>query len=216
MARERACPTQLTPTAKAIITSSALTLLFPTPLVSVAEQIYLSALTLGFGAHDDAGMVRTYYTHPVSKVKEYFADEPERLESQSNTKLIIQLLKAIHLVAAAEAVAFAKELGIDEAQFYELCVDAAGGSVMFREKAPRMMEALGGKKIDGATSSEGDGQSIGEVVRELDSVIAAAQKVQSPLHLGSAARNLLLLAERRLGRGAGDWEIVRFWEGSKG
>jgi len=199
--------------AQAIITSSALQQKFPTPLISIAEQVYLSALTLGFGGHDDAGMVRTYYTHPISKVTEYFEREPDKLQSAKNCSIIIRLLKAIHLCAAAEAIAFAYHLGIDLGQFYELCVDAAGGSAMFRDRGPLMMGAISGGALNGQVQrATGQLQTIHDITQELEEVFQAAQKVQSPLHLGTAARNLLLLAERRLGKSARDFEIIRFWE----
>lgn len=90
---------------------------------------------------------------------------------------------------------------------------------MLRDKGPMMIHAVSGKKVGKVDGANGngtyEGQTIGEVVGELDGVIGAAQKVQSPLHLGSAARNLLLLAQRRLGKDARDWEVVRFWERAK-
>jgi len=198
-----------------IITSSALQQNFPTPLVSIAEQIYLSALTLGFGGHDDAGMVRTYYTHPISQVPEYFARQPDKLRSEPNIALIIRLLKAIHLCAAAEAISFAKHLGINLNQFYKLCVDAAGGSVMFREKGLQMVHTISEKNLkanSGVENGVHSAATIRDFINDLDDVLKAAQKVQSPLHLGTAARNLLLLAERRLGKQARDFEVIKFWE----
>jgi len=178
----------------------------------VAEQVYLSALTLGFGGHDDAGMVRTYYTHPISKVTEYFAKEPDKLQSAKSCSIIIRLLKAIHLCAAAEAITFTHHLGIDLEQFYELCIDAAGESAMFRDRGPLMIGVISGNTPNGQVGKMGQRQTIHDVTQELEEVLQAAQKVQSPLHLGAAARNLLLLAERKLGNNARDFEIVRLWQ----
>lgn len=188
---------------------------FPIPLVSVAEQVYLSALTLGFGGHDDAGMIRTYYTHPISKVAEYFAQEPDKLKSAKSCSIIIRLLKAIHLCAAAEAIAFAHHLGIDLGKFYELCIDASGASAMLRDRGPLMMGVISTNSPSSQASAMDQRQTIHDIIQELEGVLQAAQKVQSPLHLGAAARNLLLLAERRLGGNARDFEIVRFWQFSQ-
>ena len=161
-------------------------------------------------------MVRTYYTHPISKVTEYFAKEPDKLQSAKSCSIIIRLLKAIHLCAAAEAIAFAHHLGIDLGQFYELCIDAAGGSAMFRDRGPLMISVILGGAPNGELSVMGQRQTIHDITQELEEILQAAQKVQSPLHLGAAARNLLLLAERRLGNNARDFEIVRFWQFSRG
>lgn len=157
-------------------------------------------------------MVRTYYTHPISKVTEYFAKEPDKLQSVESCSIIIGLLKAIHLCAAAEAIAFAHHLEIDLEQFYELCIDASGGSAMFRDRGVLMIRAISGGAPSGNTSAMDQKQTIHDIIQELEEVLQAAQKVQSPLHLGAAARNLLLLAERKLGKDARDFEIVRFWQ----
>lgn len=71
--------------------------------------------------------------------------------------------------------------------------------------------SVNGSGVNG-NGAHAAGHTIHEVVAELEDVIKAAQKVQSPLHLGTAARNLLLLAERRLGKEAKDWEVVRCWQ----
>jgi 3-hydroxyisobutyrate dehydrogenase len=197
-------------TLQAIITRSALEYNFPTPLVSVAEQIYVSALTLGFEKHDDAGMVRTYYTHPISKVPEW--SQPGAEEEAKAIELTVTLLKAIHLWAAAEAIAFAKYLNIDLDQFYELCKDAAGGSVMFRTVGPAMMKKVSVKSASGEANGVPSGQKLADVVEALDEVVMRASKLQAPLHLGSAVRNLMMLAMKRLGSDAADSELIKFWE----
>ncbi|KAI9685106.1 MAG: hypothetical protein M1820_010842, partial [Bogoriella megaspora] len=112
-----------------IVTAMARLHRFPTPLSSIAEQVYLSGLSRGWGPKDDAEMVRMYSEGPVSKVEKKASGE----DRQRKTQLVIRMLVAIHVCAAAESIAFAKHVGIPLEQFYELAVDAAGGSLMFRE-----------------------------------------------------------------------------------
>jgi 3-hydroxyisobutyrate dehydrogenase-like beta-hydroxyacid dehydrogenase len=57
----------------------------------------------------------------------------------SSIKLINQLLAGIHIVAAAEAMAFGAKLGLDTRSLYEIIRNAAGGSWMFENRVPAML-----------------------------------------------------------------------------
>jgi L-threonate 2-dehydrogenase len=55
-------------------------------------------------------------------------------------KMVNQLLAGVHIVAACEALAFAKRLGLDLAQVYEVISHAAGSSWMFQNRGPHVVE----------------------------------------------------------------------------
>ena len=57
----------------------------------------------------------------------------------SSVKLINQLLAGVHIVAAAEAMAFGAKLGLNTADLYEIIKNAAGGSWMFENRVPAML-----------------------------------------------------------------------------
>jgi len=57
----------------------------------------------------------------------------------SSVKLINQLLAGVHIVAAAEAMAFGAKLGLDTQRLYEVIKNAAGGSWMFENRVPAML-----------------------------------------------------------------------------
>ena len=59
----------------------------------------------------------------------------------SSVKLINQLLAGVHIVAAAEAMAFGAKLGLDTASLYDIIKNAAGGSWMFENRVPAMLKA---------------------------------------------------------------------------
>lgn len=59
----------------------------------------------------------------------------------SSVKLINQLLAGVHIVAAAEAMAFGAKLGLDTRSLYEIIRNAAGGSWMFENRVPAMLNA---------------------------------------------------------------------------
>jgi 3-hydroxyisobutyrate dehydrogenase-like beta-hydroxyacid dehydrogenase len=59
----------------------------------------------------------------------------------SSVKLINQLLAGVHITAAAEAMAFGAKLGLDTRSLYEIIKNAAGGSWMFENRVPAMLNA---------------------------------------------------------------------------
>ncbi|OZC92995.1 hypothetical protein CH282_01660 [Rhodococcus sp. 06-418-1B] len=66
--------------------------------------------------------------------------EPGRGQS---LKLVNQLLCSIHLVAAAEALAFAEALGLDPEDVHRAVSSGAGASFMLSDRGPRMLAAGG-------------------------------------------------------------------------
>lgn len=138
----------------------------------------------GYGAKDDSAIVRQYYPHPITNVS--CTASPE--DKSAAVQLVHDLLIGINLVAAAEAVGFARHLQVDFGQFYDLVSNAAGASRVFNEKA---------KEMTGDGSGSGSGQSLDEATAKLETVVQKARDMHVPLHLGNAALNVLFLARRR-------------------
>lgn len=57
-------------------------------------------------------------------------------------KAVNQLLCSVHIVAAAEALAFAEELGLDPHKVLPAVAGGAGGSWMLSDRGPRMLQGL--------------------------------------------------------------------------
>jgi hypothetical protein len=110
---------------------------FPVPLCSIAEQLYITGLNKDFGAQDDAGLVRLWTSEPVTSLPP-LSDE----DKKAKLELVSNLLNGIHLCAAAEGISFAKHLGVPLPQYYELCVEAAGGSTQYKEQGIKMIDIL--------------------------------------------------------------------------
>lgn len=136
----------------------------------------------GYGAKDDSAIVRQYYPHPIANVSCTVSPE----DKSAAVQLVHDLLIGINLVAAAEAVGFARHLQVDFGQFYDLVSNAAGASRVFNEKAKEMTG-------DGS----GSGQSLDEAIAKLETVVQKARDMHVPLHLGNAALNVLFLARRK-------------------
>ena len=182
---------------------------FPTPLSSSAEQVYLSAVSRGFAGHDDAGIVRMYYPDPISKASPTTTTGSSGDDSSPKLHLILQLLAAIHVAAAAESIAYAKHMGIDLAQFFELASDAAGGSAAFRDRGPDMIQGLNG---DVQVWSLSGRSSLDTIVADLSFVVQEGRKVNCPMFLATEALNLFIFAQRKGWGKRSDASIVRLWE----
>ncbi|KAF2632821.1 oxidoreductase-like protein [Macroventuria anomochaeta] len=164
-----------------IITLMARKLQYPTPLCSIAEQVYFAAVDRGWGANDDAGIVRLWTSEPVSSIQGSFSAE----EKQQKQTLVKDLLKGIHLVAAAEALSLASHVNIPLAQIYELAKDAAGGSKQFEDFGPKMLPVLEGQ-------SDSNGKILNTYIEKLHKALDEAQAIKCPLYLGNGALALLL------------------------
>ncbi|KAF2192819.1 oxidoreductase-like protein [Zopfia rhizophila CBS 207.26] len=164
-----------------IITSMSRLLNFPTPLCTIAEQVYLSGVDRGWGPNDDAGMVRLWTSEPVSNITPTLS--PEEISAKLN--IVVSLLSGIHLCAAAESIAFAKHVGLPLPQLYELAVEAAGGSALFKEAGAEMISLLDEGK---------EGKGIAVFGERLKEAVDEAQRIRCPLYLGGGALNLLLMA----------------------
>lgn len=156
--------------------------LFPSKLCSIAEQVYFSACDRGWGANDDAGIVRLWTADPVSSIDSSPLSDTDK---QARLDLVESLLIGIHLVAAAESLSLAQHVGIPLPQFYKLAVDAAGGSKMFETAGAKLIEILEGK-------DKGEGSVLGGYSEKLKEVVDKAQEIKCPVYLGSAALNSLL------------------------
>ncbi|KAJ5894199.1 Oxidoreductase [Penicillium taxi] len=165
-----------------IITTSARLSQFPTPLASTAEQIYLSALLQGYGAKDDSSVVRQYFPEPILKVSSILSAE-EKADAQ---KLVLDMMELTNLVAAAEAIAFAKYLDVDLEQFFSLVSDAAGSSRQFVTKG---LEMISGDITE-------DAETVDEATSRLEKAVQKARDLHCPLHLGNSALSVLYLAKK--------------------
>lgn len=198
-----------------IITSEARRYKFPTPMTSVAEQVFFAGLERGWGADDDASMLRLYSEGADrlgGTVKGLATSEDEKL------RLVVSLLKGIHLCSAAETLAFGSHVGLDLDQLFELCINAAGGSAILRKFGPEMIKAFkeDTDKQDllakGWTVSGGDGgQGLEEVLEGLQAAVDEAQRLKMPLFLGNQAVFMMRLAMRNSKTPLAAAAVVKAW-----
>jgi 3-hydroxyisobutyrate dehydrogenase len=128
-------------------------------------------------------MIRQYYAKPLSEVS-------PSADPKAATELVLELMRGVNLVAAAEAVAFARYLKVDLAQFHGLVTQAAGASKIFVQQGLEMIEGrIGDKAPQGLPTVE-------QAAAKLEAVVQKARDLHCPLHLGNAALNVLFQAQR--------------------
>ncbi|CAI7611136.1 unnamed protein product [Penicillium glandicola] len=184
-----------------IITTSARQSQFPTPLCSTAEQVYLSALLQGYGPVDDSSMIRQYFAEPITEVSSTKSDE----ETAEALQLVLDLMEVTNLVAAAEAISFARYLNVDLKMFYTLVADAAGASRQFMTKGLEIIEGLG-------QGADGSSESVDAATSRLEKAVQKARDLHCPLNLGNAALSVLFMAKKSGLGAAGSASVVKVFE----
>jgi hypothetical protein len=119
----------------------------------------------------------------------------------SSVKLINQLLAGVHIMAAAEAMAFGAKLGLDTRSLYEIIKNAAGGSWMFENRVPAMLSA------DWTPHS-----MLAIFVKDLGIVLDESKRLSFPAVLASTAHQMNLMGSSYGWTREADGGIVRLWD----
>lgn len=165
-----------------IITAEAQRGGFRVPITKKAEEGYQQAVDKGYGQDDDSSLLRLYTEAERNEVVESSAKTDEE-----KLALVIDLLKAINLGAAGESLAFASFVGLDLEQVLDLCVNAAGSSIMLKQYGPEFIKALRAgaeSKLSAATAGE---VSLNEVTAKLQTAVDEARRIKVPVLLGAQA-----------------------------
>lgn len=174
-----------------------------------------------------ANYTSTSSTAPANSTEAKTAETNVEGDKEAKLQLVLNLLRYIHIAAAAEAIAYAHFLQIDLAQFYELCNDAAGGSRMFRIKGEKMIQSLQSAttlSVQGLVSSIAStvgavqltqtstaGDTVDDAVKALSEVCQTARDKNCPLYVGSATLNVFLMAKRRAAATSPDYTVINNW-----
>ena len=113
-------------------------------------------------------------------------------------KTINQLLCGVHIVAAAEGLAFAAKMGVDPAVILEILGGSSAASWMLNDRGPRMIQA------DPAVSS-----AVDIFVKDLGIVLEAGRESRAALPLAALAHQFFLASSGRGDGGADDSQVIR-------
>jgi putative dehydrogenase len=119
----------------------------------------------------------------------------------STVKAVNQLLAGVNLVTAAEGMAFGTALGADPKVLYEVIKGAAGGSWMFENRVPHMLD-------DDFTPKS----AVDIWVKDLALVLDTGKSLRMPLPMAAAAFQVVMMAAAQ-GLGAiDDAAFVKVYE----
>ena len=123
----------------------------------------------------------------------------------STVKTVNQLLAGVHIAAAAEAMALGTRAGADPRQLYEVISNSAGGSWMFQNRVPHMLD--------------GDFTPLSSVeifVKDLGLVLDTGRSLRFPLPIAAAAHQQFLAAAGSGHGGEDDSAVVKVYEAVAG
>jgi putative dehydrogenase len=123
----------------------------------------------------------------------------------STVKAVNQLLAGVNLVTAAEGMAFGVALGADPKVLYEVIRNAAGGSWMFDNRVPHMLDD------DYAPKS-----AVDIWVKDLGLVLDTAKSLRMPLPMAAAAYQVVMMAAAKGLGPIDDASFVKVYEAFTG
>ncbi len=170
--------------------------MFPLPMLSMAEQLYTTAISAGWGKEDDCVVTRLYLPNRsdlvMEQVKPSKASEPPQLQFHDIKFLLI----GVHVAVISEAMSFCEKLGIDTDLMYDIVSNAAGSSTMFTRSFKDMQkENWSLRAVPNAnlvryqlvsTTSTGTKHS-GMLIQIQSESISRANEIRYPVFLSSAA-----------------------------
>ncbi|WVQ80864.1 hypothetical protein IAT38_002971 [Cryptococcus sp. DSM 104549] len=127
---------------------------------------------------------------------------PGGVGSGLKMKAVNQLLASVHLVVAAEGMAFAKFKGMDLSTVFDVVSGGAAKSYMMVDRVPRMFMREEAPVFSQTTT----------LVKDMEIVLEEAKRAKVPLWLGQAALQQFV---RAIGKGWGaedDSSVGRLWE----
>ena len=123
----------------------------------------------------------------------------------SSVKAVNQLLAGVNLVTAAEGMAFGTALGADPKVLYEVIRNAAGGSWMFDNRVPHMLD-------DDFTP-----RSACDIwIKDLGMVLGIGRELRMPLPMTAAAFQVVMMAAAKGLGPIDDAGFVKIYEGFTG
>ncbi|PKI44179.1 hypothetical protein CRG98_035416, partial [Punica granatum] len=125
----------------------------------------------------------------------------EEIGAASKTKLVNELLEAIHLVASVEAISMGCKASVHPWIIYDIISNAAGNSWVFKNHVPHLLRGLHTKN-----------NFLDPVIQNLGAVLDVAKTHSFPLPLLAVAHQQLVLAHSHQDEVDGDLPVIKIWE----
>ncbi|XP_052181306.1 uncharacterized protein LOC127794335 [Diospyros lotus] len=125
------------------------------------------------------------------------------LGAGSKTKMVMDLLEGIHLVASVEAISLGVQAGIHPWILYDIISNAAGNSWVFKNHIPQLLNGSQTKEL------------LDAFVQNLGIVLDMAKSCTFPLPLLAVAHQQLVAGSSHI-HGNDDVTLIKAWEGVYG
>ena len=182
---------------------------FHAPLSAVAEQVFTAALSAGLGKEDDGNVVMLWERLGGRSVAEQGSEKDAEEEAQQPggeeaIETISDLLNGVYIVAAAEALAFARRKGMDLADVFKV----VGTSAATSKPLVRFKDEL---SWPDKHSPVADQPSVAATLTSLNTVLREGQRVNTPLFLTQAAQQVFTVAANKGWEHEGASIIGKLW-----
>ena len=129
----------------------------------------------------------------------------DQVGTGSSVKAVNQLMAGVNLVTAAEGMAFGVAQGADPKQLFEIIKDAAGGSWMFADRVPHMLD-------DDYTPKS----AVSIWAKDLGLVLEQAKSMGMPAMMTAAAHQVVMMAVANGLGSMDDAAFLKVYEGFTG
>ncbi|KAJ3542870.1 hypothetical protein NM208_g3873 [Fusarium decemcellulare] len=152
---------------------------YPVPLVAMAEQVYQTAVYIGWAKVDDSALWRLYLQgHPDDAVLQQTKVDPDRESLAVTYQDIVDIVVGVHLAATAETRGFTQAVGLDDDQMFNIICEAAGWNEQFEKYGSKM------KKGPWFLREVEEAKEIGS---KLAKAVRKASLIGAPLPIASVA-----------------------------
>jgi 3-hydroxyisobutyrate dehydrogenase len=143
----------------------------PLLLSPTVAPIFSSVISAGHGSEDDCATLRLYLLGRINTSAEFqnnidIKNQPTSVPASAiTTSTVRNILRGVHLVAAAEVISFACQLNLDLKVFHDFVKYEAGSSVMFQKYSSQLLQT------NSSTTSkliDGNEEVLSELVRKLN------------------------------------------------
>lgn len=113
--------------------------LIDAPVSGGVNRAANGTLSIMAGGSDEALQKGNFLLAEMSDTQNLYL-VPGGIGAGSNMKMVHQVLAAIHILAASEAMGFAARLGLDAKVVREAIISSDGWSWMYENRSPRMLQ----------------------------------------------------------------------------
>lgn len=193
-----------------IVNDEARAIQFPAPLSAVTEQVLTATIGAGLAKEDDGNAIKLWEHFGGKSILESGTIEEEEKKAQAfeggdeAIKTISDLLNAVHTASAAEALAFARQKGMDLDDVFNVVGTSAATSkplVAYKDELswPGKFEPKAGQP------------TINQILEDLKKVMIEAKRTQTPLFLTQVAEQRFMEAAAKGWGDKGGSMIGQLW-----